>query len=40
MVYSKMGNKANAVDHLKKAVSLAPGTQTGNEANKALSLLG
>jgi tetratricopeptide (TPR) repeat protein len=37
MVYSKMGNKADAVDHLKKAVSLAPGTQTGNDANKALS---
>ncbi|HEY4010821.1 MAG TPA: tetratricopeptide repeat protein [Acidobacteriaceae bacterium] len=40
MVYSKMGNKPSAVDHLKKAVSLAPGTQTGNEANKALSSLG
>ena len=40
MVYSKMGNKANAVDHLKKAVSLAPGTQTSNDANKALSSLG
>jgi tetratricopeptide (TPR) repeat protein len=39
MVYSKMGNKADAVDHLKKAVSLAPGTQTGNDANKALSSL-
>jgi tetratricopeptide (TPR) repeat protein len=39
MVYSKMGNKADAVDHLKKAASLAPGTQTGNEANKALSSL-
>lgn len=40
MVYSKMGNKADAIDHLKKAVSLGPGTQTGNEANKALSALG
>ena len=40
MVYSKMGNKADAVDHLKKAVSLAPGTQTGNDASKALSSLG
>ena len=40
MVYSKMGNKADAVDHLKKAVSLAPGTQTSNEANKALASLG
>ncbi len=39
MVYSKMGDKANAVDHLKKAASLAPGTQTGNDANKALGSL-
>jgi tetratricopeptide (TPR) repeat protein len=39
MVYSKMGDKANATDHLKKAVSLAPGTQTGNDASKALSAL-
>jgi|HubBroStandDraft_5_1064220.scaffolds.fasta_scaffold10481_1 tetratricopeptide (TPR) repeat protein len=40
LIYSKMGNKASAIDHLKKAVSLAPGTQTGNDANKALSSLG
>jgi tetratricopeptide (TPR) repeat protein len=40
MVYSKMGKKDDAVEHLKKAVSLAPGTQTGNDANKALSSLG
>ena len=39
MVYSKMGKKEDAVEHLKKAVSLAPGTQTGNDANKALSSL-
>jgi tetratricopeptide (TPR) repeat protein len=40
MVYSKLGKKDDAVEHLKKAVSLAPGTQTGNDANKALSSLG
>lgn len=40
MVYSKMGNKAEAVDHLKKAVSLAPQTQTGKDASKALTQLG
>lgn len=39
MVYSKMGNKTDAADHLKKAVSLAPGTQTGKDASKALSAL-
>lgn len=39
MVYSKMGKKADAADHLKKAVSLAPGTQIGNDASKALSSL-
>lgn len=39
MVYSKMGNKESAVDHLKKAASLAPGTQTGNDANKALATI-
>lgn len=40
MVYSKMGRKADAVDHLKKAVSLAPQTQTGKDASKALTSLG
>jgi tetratricopeptide (TPR) repeat protein len=40
MVYSKLGKKGDAIDHLKKAVSLAPGTQTGNDANKALNSLG
>ena len=40
MVYSKMGRKADAVDHLKKAVSLSPQTQTGKDASKALTSLG
>ena len=39
MIYSKLGNKASAIDHLKKAASLAPNTQTGNDANKALSTM-
>lgn len=39
MTYSKLGNKAEAVSHLKKAASLAPNTQTGNDANKALGTL-
>ncbi len=39
MVYSKMGKKTDAADHLKKAASLAPGTQTSNDASKALGSL-
>lgn len=39
LTYSKMGDKSSAIDHLKKAASLAPGTQTGNDATKALSSL-
>ena len=39
MTYSKLGNKADAISHLKKAASLAPNTQTGNDANKALSTI-
>jgi tetratricopeptide (TPR) repeat protein len=40
MIYSKMGQKADAVDHLKKAVSLSPQTQAGKDASKALTSLG
>jgi tetratricopeptide (TPR) repeat protein len=40
MVYSKMGRKADAVDRLKKAVTLSPQTQTGKDASKALTSLG
>jgi tetratricopeptide (TPR) repeat protein len=37
MVYLKMGKKAEAVTHLKKAASLAPGTSIGKSASNALS---
>jgi tetratricopeptide (TPR) repeat protein len=40
MVYIKMGKKTDAADHLKKAVSLAPQTQNGKDASKALTSLG
>ncbi|HEX5283068.1 MAG TPA: tetratricopeptide repeat protein [Bryocella sp.] len=39
MVYSKMGKKTDAADHLKKAVSLAPGSEASNDATKALGSL-
>jgi tetratricopeptide (TPR) repeat protein len=38
MIYLKLGDKTSAIDHLKKAVSLAPSSsQTASDANKALS---
>ncbi len=40
MVYSKMGNKDAAIEHLKKAASLAPDSPSGKDASKALSTLG
>jgi len=40
MVYSKMGKKADAIAHLKKAVTLGPQTQSGKDASKALTSLG
>jgi hypothetical protein len=40
MVYSKLGDKSNAVTHLKKAVSLAPDSPAGKDAGKALQGLG
>ena len=40
MVYSKLGDKSNAVIHLKKAVSLAPDSPTGKDARTALQGLG
>lgn len=40
MVDAKVGNKAEAAVHLKKAVEIAPETQTGKDANTALSQLG
>ena len=40
MTYSKLGDKSNAILHLKKAVALAPNTQTQRDADKALQTLG
>ncbi len=40
MTYSKLGDKANAILHLKKAAALAPNTQTQKDADKALQALG
>jgi Tfp pilus assembly protein PilF len=40
MVYSKLGDKSDAAIHLKKAVSLAPGSSTGKDATTALQALG
>ena len=40
MIYSKLGDKPNAILHLKKASTLAPNTQTGKSADQALHTLG
>jgi tetratricopeptide (TPR) repeat protein len=40
MVYAKQGDKSNAATHLKKAISLAPGTQSAKDAQTALQGLG
>lgn len=40
MVYSKMRDRTNAEVHLKKAISLAPGTQDAKDAEAALQGLG
>lgn len=40
MVYSKLGDKSNAVLHLKKAASLAPDSPTAKDARTALEGLG
>ncbi len=37
LTYAKLGNKADAATQLKKAVDLAPNTQTGKNATDALS---
>ena len=39
MTYSKLNEKADAELHLKKAVALAPDTQTGKDASAALTSL-
>ncbi len=40
MIYSKLGDKQDAILHLKKAAALAPNTQIGKSANQALHALG
>jgi tetratricopeptide (TPR) repeat protein len=40
MVYSKLRDKTNAAAHLKKAISLAPGSPTAKSASAALNGLG
>jgi tetratricopeptide (TPR) repeat protein len=40
MIYSKLNDKADAEIHLKKAVTLAPNTQTSKQAGDALTHLG
>jgi Tfp pilus assembly protein PilF len=36
MTYSKLASSSNATEHLKKAVTLAPNSQTAKDAQKAL----
>jgi tetratricopeptide (TPR) repeat protein len=40
MIYSKLSDKANASLHLKKAIAIAPNSQTAKDAQKELGLLG
>jgi Flp pilus assembly protein TadD len=40
MTYSKLYDKADAQQHLKKAVALAPNTKTAKDASDALAKLG
>jgi tetratricopeptide (TPR) repeat protein len=40
MIYSKLGDKPDAMTHLKKASTLAPNTKTQKDADQALHLLG
>ena len=40
MIYSKLGDKPDAITHLKKASSLAPGSKTQKDADQALHTLG
>ncbi len=39
LTYSKLNDKPNAITHLKKAVALATGTPTAQQANEALAKL-
>jgi Tfp pilus assembly protein PilF len=40
MTYAKLSNNSDAVIQLKKAVTLAPNSQTAKDADKELGLLG
>jgi Flp pilus assembly protein TadD len=40
MVYSKLGDRTNAMLHLKKAISLAPGSPAAKDSQTALQGLG
>ena len=40
MIYSKLGDKPDAILHLKKASALAPNTRTQKDADQALHTLG
>jgi Flp pilus assembly protein TadD len=40
MVYAKMKDRGNAASHLKKAISLAPNSQTAKDARAALAQQG
>ncbi len=40
MIYSKLGDKPDAITHLKRASTLAPNTKTQKDADQALHLLG
>jgi cellulose synthase operon protein C len=40
MTYTKLSNNSDAVIQLKKAVALAPNSQTAKDADKELGLLG
>jgi tetratricopeptide (TPR) repeat protein len=40
MIYSKLGDKPDAITHLKRASSLAPNTRTQKDADQALHTLG
>jgi Flp pilus assembly protein TadD len=40
MVYSKLGDRTNAALHLKKAITLSPGSPVARDSQTALQGLG
>jgi hypothetical protein len=40
MVYSKLGDRTNAMLHLKKAITLSPGSPVAKDSQTALQGLG